>query len=121
MILASFILAIAGFGMLAGAMRRHAKQIGLQAATRRLRLAGWILLVASYIALVERMNWRIAAIAWTGQASLAAAISVALLSLKTRAAALPENRLKQVVRQDGNRRSPPERPSPAESTTRHRR
>lgn len=82
---ASLLLAIAGFAALAGAMRRHAKQIGLPAVSPRvLRFAGSVLLAASFIALLEQMNWRMAAVTWVGQAGLAAAVCVALLSLKPR-------------------------------------
>jgi hypothetical protein len=86
MILVSLILSIAGFGALAGAMRRHAKQIGLPPLPpARLRLAGCIFLAMSFALLLERMDWRMATIAWIGQAALAAALCVALLALKPRA------------------------------------
>jgi hypothetical protein len=90
MILASLILSIAGFAALAGAMRRHAKQIGLPVVSPgRLRLVGCALLAASFAILLGRMDWRMAMIAWIGQAGLAAAIWVATLSAKARPAASP--------------------------------
>ena len=85
MILASLILSIAGFAALAGAMRRHAKQIGLPPLPpARLRLVGCVLLATSFALLLERMDWRMAAIAWIGQAALAAAICVVTLSIRAR-------------------------------------
>jgi len=89
MIAASLMLTIAGFGALAGAMRRHAKQIGLPAGAHRpLRAAGWVLLAVSLLVLIARMDWRMATIAWIGQAGLAAALCVALLTVKPRALAV---------------------------------
>lgn len=86
MIAPSLMLTIAGLGALAGAMRRHAAQIGLPpASSPLLRLVGCLLLTASLIALLDRMSWRMATIAWIGQGGMAAALCVVALAVKPRA------------------------------------
>jgi Protein of unknown function (DUF3325) len=80
----SLMFAIAGFCGLASSMRRHAAQMELKTPLRFWRAGGWFALCLSFAVLLRHLDWPMAAVTWIGQAALAAALCVGVLSLRPR-------------------------------------
>jgi hypothetical protein len=82
---ASFLMSIAGFGLLCMSMHRHARQAGIQDRSARfLRVAGWCALIISLAVGLIAGNWRLMIVEWIGQAGLAAAAVVVILLYRPR-------------------------------------
>lgn len=65
--LASFLMSIAGFGLLCLSMHRHARQAGIHdRSARRLRVAGWAVLLISLAVDLIAANWRLMIVEWIG-------------------------------------------------------
>lgn len=83
--LASFLMSVAGFGLLCLSMHRHARQAGIHDRSAPfLRIAGWGILLISLAADLIAGNWRLMIVEWIGQAGLAAAAIVVILLYRPR-------------------------------------
>lgn len=93
MTLLAICLAYAGFAALCLAMERHHREVfgSRRIPPRRrlaLRLAGWVLLAASFPACVAGWGWAFGPVAWCGVLTAAALPVVLLLPYRPRAVAM---------------------------------
>lgn len=81
--LLAFVLSLAGFAVLAGAMNRQQRDLFGRAlrpaTTRALRLAGTAALLGALGILVEQQGWGLGLVMFSGHTSLAAGIVVCML------------------------------------------
>ena len=87
--LAVFLLCVAAFGALALAMERHQQEVFARAlappATRALRAAGWLLLVAALALAVRHQGWSLGLVSYSGHTSVGAGLVFALLAMRGQA------------------------------------